>query len=124
MQSIHCTQLLRTECSDLSLCDSWLPLSLASIAALPPPKRRSKRRRVAPSLARRELMTEYMDSFDSLNAVHRRNMADTCRRVRRGRGRRELPVAAPRGPALHRRMMVAPGSSGTAGCTWLERIDL
>ena len=70
-----------TECSNLSLRDSWSLLSLASIAPLPPPNRLSIRLRVDPPLALRELMTEYMDSLDSLTARLRRSIADNWKRM-------------------------------------------
>jgi hypothetical protein len=62
----------------LSLLDIWALLSFASIAALPPPNLLSNRLRMQPSLALRELMTEYMDSLECWNARLRRSMADIC----------------------------------------------
>ena len=67
-----------TECSNLSLRDIWALLSFASIAALPPPNLLSNRLRMLPSLALRELMTEYMHSLECWNARLRRSMADIC----------------------------------------------
>ena len=67
-----------TECSNLSLRDICALLSFASMAALPPPNLLSKRLRMHPSLAARELMTENIDSLECLNARLRRSIADIC----------------------------------------------
>ena len=104
-----------TECSNLSLRDIWSLLSFVSIRALPPPNLLSKRLLMHPSLAVRESITEYMDSFECLNARQRRSMADICNALTSKQGGKSVEIGCilPLGLALIQRLL-SPGSSGTA----------